>query len=116
MAAPLPGDDDALMAEINVTPVVDVFLVLLLVFMVTAPLLSVAIDVELPELATGSAKPAPALVVDIGVEGTIAIGSRIVVIDEVVSAARDPAGDGFREIHLRADRLGDLRGSAPRNS
>ena len=106
MGGGLPGDeDDGLMGEINVTPVVDVFLVLLLVFMITAPLLSVAIDVDLPELASGSAKSAPALVVDLGAEGTVAIGDRIVLLEEVVAAARKNDGGGFREVHLRADRV-----------
>ena len=45
------GSGHRLMAEINVTPFVDVMLVLLIVFMVTAPLLTVGVSVELPETA-----------------------------------------------------------------
>ena len=47
---PIPtADDDGLLAEINVTPMVDVMLVLLIVFMVTAPMMVAGIQVELPE-------------------------------------------------------------------
>jgi biopolymer transport protein TolR len=42
------GDDRGMMAEINVTPFVDVMLVLLIIFMVTAPMMTTGIDVELP--------------------------------------------------------------------
>ncbi len=42
------GDDAGLMAEINVTPFVDVMLVLLIIFMVTAPMMTVGINVDLP--------------------------------------------------------------------
>ena len=48
MAVNLPGEEDGLLAEINVTPLVDVMLVLLIVFMVTAPMLIAGIHVELP--------------------------------------------------------------------
>ena len=43
------GDNDDMMSEINVTPLVDVMLVLLTVFIVTAPLLMNAVDVKLPQ-------------------------------------------------------------------
>ena len=43
------GDDYGDMAEINVTPLVDVMLVLLIIFMVTAPMLQTGVDVDLPE-------------------------------------------------------------------
>lgn len=52
------GDDQGMMAEINVTPFVDVMLVLLIIFMVTAPLMTTGLEVELPRA------DAPALAVD----------------------------------------------------
>jgi biopolymer transport protein ExbD len=52
-----PASDHTAMSEINVTPLVDVMLVLLIVFMVTAPLLMQAVPVELPKTV-----PAPALI------------------------------------------------------
>ena len=45
------GDDNGLMAEINVTPFVDVMLVLLIIFMVTAPMMTVGVQVDLPNAA-----------------------------------------------------------------
>src|SRR5689334_24247459 len=50
----------AVMAEINVTPMVDVMLVLLIIFMVAAPLLTVNIQVDLPQAQGGSASTADA--------------------------------------------------------
>lgn len=49
MAMNVGGQQDHLMGEINVTPFVDVMLVLLIIFMVTAPLIQQQVDVELPE-------------------------------------------------------------------
>ena len=59
------GDDDGMVQGINVTPLVDITLVLLIIFMVTAPLLTAGVDVDLPKTqaaqATGQDEP---LVVD----------------------------------------------------
>ncbi|MFM2247053.1 MAG: hypothetical protein RL071_3127 [Pseudomonadota bacterium] len=70
------GDSDGLMAEINVTPFVDVMLVLLIIFMVTAPMMTSGLEVQLPRAA------APALpqadeqaVVTLTVEGTVHLGT-----------------------------------------
>ncbi|BCS97337.1 protein TolR [Desulfoluna limicola] len=48
------GDDNRLMSEINVTPFVDVMLVLLIIFMVAAPMMTQGVDVSLPEASGGS--------------------------------------------------------------
>jgi len=48
----LGGNDDRLMSEINVTPFVDVMLVLLIIFMVTAPMMIQGVDVSLPEASS----------------------------------------------------------------
>jgi biopolymer transport protein TolR len=68
------------MAEINVTPFVDVMLVLLVVFMVTAPLLSVGVSVELPESA---AAPIPGQDEPLAV--SIDAGGRVFIQDSEVS-------------------------------
>jgi biopolymer transport protein TolR len=57
MAFQLQNDDDSEMSEINVTPLVDVMLVLLVVFIVTAPLLTQVVRVRLPK--TEQTEPAP---------------------------------------------------------
>jgi biopolymer transport protein TolR len=48
------GGDDGLMAEINVTPFVDVMLVLLIIFMVTAPMMTTGLEVQLPRAEAGA--------------------------------------------------------------
>jgi biopolymer transport protein TolR len=48
------GNNNSLMSEINVTPFVDVMLVLLIIFMVAAPMMTQGVDVSLPEAASGS--------------------------------------------------------------
>ena len=52
MSFNLGGEDDQPVAEINVTPMVDIMLVLLIIFMVTAPLMKQGVDVNLPETAS----------------------------------------------------------------
>ena len=61
------------MADINVTPLVDVVLVLLIIFMVTAPLMQRGIDVDLPRTATQTAENEERLVVSVGKDGKIFI-------------------------------------------
>ena len=94
------------MSEINVTPFVDVMLVLLIVFMVAAPLLTVGVPVELPETA---AAPLPApdeepLTVTLTAEGALSIQEAPVEEGALLPRLRAIAGE--REtprIFLRAD-------------
>lgn len=63
------------MSEINVTPLVDVMLVLLTIFMVTAPFILQSVKVKLPETsAVATLTPAPALVVSVQPDGTAYLG------------------------------------------
>ena len=63
------------MSEINVTPLVDVMLVLLTIFMVTAPFILQSVKVKLPETSTVAAlKPAPAMVVSVQPDGKAFLG------------------------------------------
>jgi biopolymer transport protein TolR len=73
------------MGEINVTPFVDVMLVLLIVFMVTAPLLTVGVEVDLPKTKAGqiNADAAP-LVVSIKADGSLHLQDTEVPADALV--------------------------------
>ena len=94
------------MGEINVTPFVDVMLVLLIVFMVTAPLLTVGIPVDLPKTRAGqiSANAAP-LVVSIQEGGEIYLQDNVVESDQLIArlTAVSEANPDVR-IFVRGDR------------
>ena len=94
------------MSEINITPFVDVMLVLLIIFMVAAPLLTVGVPVELPKTAA-SALPAEQeepLTVTITAEGSVQIMSTQTPREELVGKLRAVAAEreGDR-VFLRAD-------------
>ena len=73
------------MSEINVTPFVDVMLVLLVVFMVTAPLLTVGVPVDLPQTrAPNISEPEEPLVITVTLDGAIHVQETAVVLDELV--------------------------------
>jgi biopolymer transport protein TolR len=92
-------------AEINVTPFVDVMLVLLIVFMVTAPLLTVGVQVDLPET---EARSLPAgeepLVITILADGTLFLQETVVEFDELAPRLQAIAGTGYdSRILIRGD-------------
>ena len=94
------------MAEINTTPLVDVMLVLLVIFIITAPLFHQAIPVDLPRVASTKLDDKP-LVVSVAVDA----GGRVYVdgleVERSALAARfstSTAGSQQPELHLRADR------------
>jgi biopolymer transport protein TolR len=100
-----PGDEgEDLFAEINVTPLVDVVLVLLLIFMITAPMLTMTMDVDLPEVSTASPASPTAIVITVGREGSIALGDRVLALGDVVDEARRRHDADEGAIYLRADR------------
>ena len=94
------------MSEINVTPFVDVMLVLLIVFMVAAPLLTVGVPVQLPETAATalSASDEEPLTVTVTAEGALSIQTTEVAEGDLIPRLRAIAAE--REsgrIYLRAD-------------
>ncbi len=90
------------MAEINVTPLVDVVLVLLIIFMVTAPFLQGGLEVDLPKVATNSLDVREGLIVSVRRSGAIAVGERIVPSGQFEDALkRAHAAD--RPVDLKAD-------------
>lgn len=94
------------LSDINVTPVVDVMLVLLIVFMVTAPLLTVGVPVDLPETQAKSiADPDEPLVVSIDSEGRIFIQETEVEIGNLVPRLQAiTSNKPDTRIYVRGDR------------
>lgn len=94
------------MAEINVTPFVDVMLVLLIIFMVAAPLLTVGVPIELPKTA---AQPLPTeqeepLTIAIAADGRIALQSEEIERDVLIAKLRAVAAERTTDkVFLRAD-------------
>jgi biopolymer transport protein TolR len=96
-------------AEINVTPFVDVMLVLLIVFMVAAPLLTVGVEVDLPDTEapamTTSEEP---LTITIRADGQIFLQETEVPLEELVPRLEAIAGAGSEaRIYIRADTEAD---------
>jgi TonB system transport protein ExbD (group 1) len=106
-------DDMAEVHEINVTPFIDVMLVLLIIFMVAAPLATVDIGVNLPS-STAEPQPRPDQPVFVTVKPDLSLAlDETIVPRDGLSAAIDAATHGSREerIFLRADKsvsYGDL--------
>ena len=90
------------MAEINVTPLVDVVLVLLIIFMVTAPFLQGGLEVNLPKVATHGMDVREGLIVSVRRGGTIAVGERQVPSGQFEDALQR-ARASERPVYLKAD-------------
>jgi biopolymer transport protein TolR len=93
------------MAEINVTPMVDVMLVLLIVFMVTAPLLTVGVPVDLPKTkAPALGQDREPLSVTIKRDGTIFLQKEPIPQDQLVDRLKALASNGYdQRIFVRGD-------------
>jgi biopolymer transport protein TolR len=93
------------LADINVTPLVDVMLVLLIIFMVTAPLLAKGVKVNLPQArAAAPLNQKDPIVVTVGKEGKISLGADEVSQDALIEGVRVALGDDLtRVVHIRGD-------------
>ncbi len=94
------------LAEINVTPMVDVMLVLLVIFMVTAPLLTSGVPVDLPKV---SAKPVNSdsepLTVSVNAEGKIYLQDQVLELPDLVAKLKAISKDNAeRRIFVRGDK------------
>jgi len=94
------------MAEINTTPLVDVMLVLLIIFIITAPLLTHSVTVDLPRASSVASDQKPTtLQVSIGAAGEVSVGGAVVSPSELEARFREATiRDALTEIHLMADR------------
>jgi biopolymer transport protein ExbD len=93
------------MSEINVTPLVDVMLVLLVIFLITAPLMGSALRLDLPATeATASSAPINSLSLSIDPQGLIFIDDKPVALEALPAVlAMQASTDASVEIQLRAD-------------
>ena len=94
------------LAEINVTPMVDVMLVLLVIFMITAPLLTVGVPLDLPKSRAATlTEPKQPIIISLNREGEVFIGDERIAADELeprlaALAAEDPS----RIVYVRSDK------------
>ena len=97
------------MSEINVTPMVDVMLVLLIIFMVAAPLLTVGVPIELPETqAKALNSETQPITVSVNQGGQVYLQETEIPIDEVVPKLQAIAQAGYEErIYVRGDKTAD---------
>jgi biopolymer transport protein TolR len=99
------GRQRGTLSEINVTPMVDVMLVLLIIFMISAPLLTAGVPVELPKTEAAAIQDqSEPLSVSIRADGTIFLGEREVAFSNLAPELRTAAGpDSKKPIFVRAD-------------
>jgi biopolymer transport protein ExbD len=103
MAATTRYDDDEMISGINVTPLVDIALVLLIVFLVTAKLVvSPALPVQVPEAKTATAVESP-LSVELGADGRVMAGGAPAASDAAIVARAAKAADPEAKAILRVD-------------
>ena len=100
------------MSEINVTPMVDVMLVLLIIFMVSAPLLTVGVPIDLPQTQASSLDQADKepLAISVNTDGKVFLQNTEISVDELVPKLKaiTEARGGFDErIYVRGDRKVD---------
>lgn len=95
-----------LVAEINVTPLVDVMLVLLIIFMVTAPMMTQGLDVDLPETTTKSLRQKEdPVIITVNKDGKISIGQTPVNARSFPQdIARIYQQDKNKQVFLKADK------------
>ena len=97
----------ALMSEINVTPFVDVMLVLLIVFMVTAPLLTVGIPVDLPKVKANALTDQKApLEITVKLDGKVYLGESLVKVENLIPRLNAITDQNTQaRIYVRGDRF-----------
>ena len=98
------GRTQVALADINITPLVDVVLVLLIIFMVTAPVLQSGIEVAVPKTRTVKEITEERMVISIDKQQRVFLGNDAININEIGSALRKKVRDPqHQSIFLRAD-------------
>ena len=96
------------MAEINVTPMVDVMLVLLIIFMVSAPLLTVGVQIDLPQTQAKSLdQDKEPLTVTVNTKGEVYLMNSEIKVEELIpklKAITDARGGSDERIYVRGDK------------
>lgn len=99
------GGGNKPMSEINVTPMVDVMLVLLIIFMVAAPLMTVGVPIDLPQTQARqmNTEQRP-ITVSVTNEGAVFLGDQPVLITDLVTRVAEQAANGTEDrIYVRGD-------------
>jgi biopolymer transport protein TolR len=98
------GRTQSAIADINITPLVDVVLVLLIIFMVTAPVLQSGIDVSVPKTRTVKQITEEKMVITINKDQRVFLGNDAININEIGSKLRQKIRDPHNQsIFVRAD-------------
>ena len=97
------GKTQVSLAEINVVPLVDVVLVLLIIFMLTAPIIQSGIEINVPKTKTVKELTQERLVIQINREQKLFLGSDPININELEAKLKEKIKDPSKAIYLRAD-------------
>lgn len=102
------------LAEMNVTPFIDVMLVLLIIFMVTAPMLTKGMNIDLPKAASAQPlDPKAPIIIAVDGERRIFLGKEEVRREALVARVKAELGEPARVVHIRGDKAaayGDVVG------
>lgn len=97
-------------AEINVVSLIDVMMLLLVIFMITAPLMQGGVEVKLPEADAKPLEDKSSIVITITQNGRIFVGREGMSYNEFAGAARTLLRDGLRRgVQVKADARGDIQ-------
>ncbi len=103
MSLPSPSGDRRLLSEINVTPKVDVMLVLLIIFMVTTPMLQRGTDVQLPQAQQSEPKEEQRVTLTLTRDGQLYLNSEQIPRQRWRARLTELARQGERVVHFRGD-------------
>lgn len=104
MYAPTEHSDDV-MSEINMTPLVDVMLVLLIIFIITMPVVNHAVALNLPQASTQNQKIQPTeIYLSIRADGQLHWNQNPISTEQLSPLALESAKQAHTQIHVRADK------------